>query len=113
MASQVDAAQRILIRTRLTERVEVSLIALKASCTVRAVQRIRLERLQSEILLSSNVSCTLKQNTLNLTCADNASGYPANEDRYLPQLPRALKSGVWLLHLQSYVHVYVHLLALS
>ena len=49
MAPQLDAAQRILIKTLLTEGFETKLIASKASCTVRAVQRIRLERQQSEM----------------------------------------------------------------
>ena len=47
MAPQLDTAQRILIRTLLTKGFETSLIASKASCTVRVVQRIRLERQQS------------------------------------------------------------------
>jgi len=41
---QLDAAQRILIRTLLTEGFKTKLIASKASCTVRAVQRIRLAK---------------------------------------------------------------------
>ncbi len=48
MAPQLDAAQRILIKTLLAQGFETRLIASKASCTVRAVQRIRLERQQSE-----------------------------------------------------------------
>jgi len=43
MAPQLDDAQRILIRTLLTEGFETSLIASEASYTVRAVQRIRRE----------------------------------------------------------------------
>ena len=46
---QLDAAQRILIRTPPTEGFETKLIASKASCTVRAVHRICLERQQSEM----------------------------------------------------------------
>jgi hypothetical protein len=49
MAPQLDAAQRILIRTLLTEGFETSLIASKASCSLRAVQRNRLESQQSEM----------------------------------------------------------------
>jgi transposase len=45
MAPQLDAAQRILIKTLLSQGFETQLIASKASCTVRTVQRIRLERL--------------------------------------------------------------------
>jgi hypothetical protein len=43
----LDIARRILIKTLLTEGLGTKLIASKASCTVRAVQRIQ-ERQQSE-----------------------------------------------------------------
>jgi hypothetical protein len=49
MAPQLDATQRVLIRTLLTEGFETKLKALEASCTMRAVQRIRQERQQSEM----------------------------------------------------------------
>ena len=49
MAPQLDAAQHILIETLLKEEFETKLIALKASCSVRAVQRIRLKRQQFEM----------------------------------------------------------------
>ena len=48
MAPQLDAAQRILIKTLLAQGFETRLIASKTSCTVRTVQRIRLERQQSK-----------------------------------------------------------------
>jgi hypothetical protein len=41
MAPQLDAAQHILIKTLLKEGFETKLIASEASCSVRAVQRIR------------------------------------------------------------------------
>jgi hypothetical protein len=44
MAPQLDAAQRILIKTLLAQGFESQLIASNALCTVRTVQRIRLER---------------------------------------------------------------------
>ncbi len=46
MAPQLNAAQHVLINALLKERFETKLIATKASCTVRAVQRIRLKRQQ-------------------------------------------------------------------
>jgi hypothetical protein len=49
MAPQLDAAQHILIKTLLKVGFETKLIALKAPCTVRAVQRIRLKRQQFEM----------------------------------------------------------------
>jgi hypothetical protein len=42
MAPQLDAARHILIKTLLKEEFETKLIASKASCSVRAVQKIRL-----------------------------------------------------------------------
>jgi hypothetical protein len=48
MAPQLDTAQRILIKTLLAQGFETRLIASKTSCTVRTVQRIRLERQQSK-----------------------------------------------------------------
>ncbi|KAK3935442.1 hypothetical protein QBC46DRAFT_51283 [Diplogelasinospora grovesii] len=50
MAPQLDAAQRILVETLLKQGIGTQLIASKASCTVRTVQRIRLERQRSEML---------------------------------------------------------------
>jgi hypothetical protein len=50
MAPQLNAAQHILIKTLLKERFETKLIATEASCSVRAVQRIRLKRQQSRII---------------------------------------------------------------
>jgi hypothetical protein len=44
MAPQLDAAQHILIETLLKEGFETKLIASEASCSVRAVQRIRRKR---------------------------------------------------------------------
>jgi transposase len=49
MAPQLDAAQRVLIKTLLTEGFQTRIIASKALCSVRAVQRIRLETEQSEM----------------------------------------------------------------
>src|SRR5271167_4371829 len=49
MAPQLDAAQHILIKTLLKEGFETELIASEASCSVRAVQRIRLKRQQFEM----------------------------------------------------------------
>ena len=49
MAPQLDAAQHILIETLLKEGVDTKLIASEASCSVRAVQRIRLKRHLSEM----------------------------------------------------------------
>jgi hypothetical protein len=49
MAPQLDAAQHILIKILLKEGFETKLIALEASCSVRAVQRIRLKRQQFEM----------------------------------------------------------------
>ena len=49
MAPQLDAAQHILIKTLLTKGFETKLIASEASCSVRAVQRIRLKRQQFEM----------------------------------------------------------------
>jgi hypothetical protein len=49
MAPQLNAAQHILIKSLLKERFENKLIASEASCSVRAVQRIRLKRQQSEM----------------------------------------------------------------
>ena len=48
MAPQLDATQRILVETLLAQGFVTRLIALNASCTTRTVQRIRLERQQSE-----------------------------------------------------------------
>jgi hypothetical protein len=48
MAPQLNAAQRILIKTLLTQGFKTA-NSLKASYTVRTIQRIRLERQQSEI----------------------------------------------------------------
>jgi hypothetical protein len=44
MAPQLDAAQHILIETLLNKGFETKLIASEASCSVRAVQRIRRKR---------------------------------------------------------------------
>jgi hypothetical protein len=49
LAPQLDAAQHILINTLLKEGLETKLIASEASCSVRAVQRIRLKRQQFEM----------------------------------------------------------------
>jgi hypothetical protein len=49
MAPQLDAAQHILIETLLKEGFKTKLIASKASCSVRAVQRIRRKRQQFEM----------------------------------------------------------------
>lgn len=49
MAPQLDAAQRILIKTLLFQGFGTQLIASKASYNVRTLQRIRLEKQQSEI----------------------------------------------------------------
>jgi hypothetical protein len=49
MASQLNAAQHILINTLLKEGFETKLIASEASCSAHAVQRIRLKRQQSEM----------------------------------------------------------------
>jgi hypothetical protein len=49
MAPQLNAAQHILIETLLKEGFETQLIATEASCSVRAVQRIRLKRQQFEM----------------------------------------------------------------
>lgn len=43
MAPHLGAAQRVLIKTLLTEGFETDLIASKALCSMRAVQRIRLD----------------------------------------------------------------------
>jgi hypothetical protein len=49
IAPQLDAAQHILIKSLLKQKFETKLIASEASCSMRAVQRIRLKRQQSEI----------------------------------------------------------------
>jgi hypothetical protein len=49
MAPQLNAAQHILIKSLLKEGFENKLIALEASCSVRAVQRIRLKTQQSDM----------------------------------------------------------------
>jgi hypothetical protein len=49
MAPQLDAAQHILIKALLKEGFETKLIASEASCSVRAIQRIRLKRQQFEM----------------------------------------------------------------
>jgi hypothetical protein len=49
MAPQLDAAQHILTKALLKEVFETELIASEASCSVRAVQRIRLKRQQFEM----------------------------------------------------------------
>jgi hypothetical protein len=46
MAPQLDAAQHVLIKSLLKEKFETKLIALEASCSVRAVQRIRLQQFE-------------------------------------------------------------------
>jgi len=54
MTPQLDTAQHILIKTLLKEEFETKLIASKASCSVRAVQRIRLKRQQLEMPTPKN-----------------------------------------------------------
>ena len=49
MAPPLDDATHILIETLLKQGFENKLIASEASCSVRAVQRIRLKRQQSEM----------------------------------------------------------------
>jgi hypothetical protein len=49
MAPQLNAVQHILINTLLKEGFDTKLIASEASCSARAVQRIRLKREQSEM----------------------------------------------------------------
>jgi len=49
MPPQLDAAKHILIETLLKQGFENKLIASEASCSVRAVQRIRLKRQQFEM----------------------------------------------------------------
>ena len=49
MASQLDAAQHILSKSLLKKGPETKLIASEASYSMRAVQRIRLKRLQFEV----------------------------------------------------------------
>jgi hypothetical protein len=49
MAPQLNAAQHILIKALLKEGFETKLIATEASCSVHAVQRIRLKRQQPEM----------------------------------------------------------------
>ncbi len=49
MVPQLDVAQHILIKTLLKEEFETKLIASEASCSMRAVQRIRLKRQQFEM----------------------------------------------------------------
>jgi hypothetical protein len=49
IAPQLNAAQHILIKTLLKEGFETKLIATEVLCSVRAVQRIRLKRQQSEM----------------------------------------------------------------
>jgi hypothetical protein len=49
MAPQLDAAKHLLIETLLKQGFENKLIASEASCSVRAVQRIRLKRQQFEM----------------------------------------------------------------
>jgi hypothetical protein len=49
MAPQLDAAQHILIKALLKEGFETELIASEASCSMHAVQRIRLKRQQFEM----------------------------------------------------------------
>jgi transposase len=49
MAPQLDDAQRILIKTLLTQGFDTLLIASNVPCTMRTVQRIRIERQQSNM----------------------------------------------------------------
>jgi hypothetical protein len=49
MAPHLNAAQHILINTLLNKGFETELIASQASCSARAVQRIRLKRQLSEM----------------------------------------------------------------
>ena len=49
MAPHMDAAQHLLIKTLLMRGFETKLIASAVSCSVRAVQRIRLKRQQFEM----------------------------------------------------------------
>ena len=49
MAPHLDAAQHLLIKTLLMRGYEPNLIASEASCSVRAVQRIRLRTQQFEM----------------------------------------------------------------
>jgi len=49
MAPQLDTAQHILIETLLNKGFETKLIASEASCSVRAVQRIRLKQFEMPI----------------------------------------------------------------
>ena len=49
MAPQLDTAKHILIETLLKQGFENKLIASEASCSVRTVQRIRLEEQQFEM----------------------------------------------------------------
>jgi hypothetical protein len=49
MAPQLNAAQHILIKNLLKEGFETKLIASEVSCSVRAVQRIRLKRQRFEM----------------------------------------------------------------
>jgi hypothetical protein len=56
MAPQLNAAQHILIKTLLKEGLQTKLIATEASWSVRAVQRIRLKRQQSEMPTSQRIS---------------------------------------------------------
>lgn len=49
MAPQLDAAQRSLVKTLLAQGFENQLIASKASCSKRTVQKMRLERPDSEM----------------------------------------------------------------
>jgi hypothetical protein len=56
MAPQLSAAQHILIKSLLKEGFENKLIALEASCSVRAVQRIRLKQFEMPTPRTNRVS---------------------------------------------------------
>jgi hypothetical protein len=66
MAPQLDAAQHILIKTLLKEGFETKLIATEASCSVRAVQRIRLKRQQSEMPTTPRTNRAGRRNCITL-----------------------------------------------
>jgi hypothetical protein len=60
MAPQLDAAQHILIESLLNKGFETKLIASEASCSVRAVQRIRRKRQLFEMpILRTNRSAVV------------------------------------------------------
>ena len=64
MAPQLNATQHVLINALLKEGFETKLIATKALCRVRAVQRIRLKRQQQSDMPTPKRTMTVGRRTV-------------------------------------------------